>query len=97
MTNTDRIALAVQKKAIDAVIIKPNQVGTVTETIAAVAAAHAQGWKAIASHRSGETTDTWIADVAVGLSCEYIKAGAPTKTERMAKYDRLIAIEKTLT
>ena len=96
VTNTDRIALAVQKKAIDAVIIKPNQVGTVSETIAAVAAAHAQGWKAIASHRSGETFDTWIADVGVGLGCEYIKAGAPTRPERTAKYTRLIAIESQL-
>ena len=96
VTNTDRIALAVQKKAIDAVIIKPNQVGTVTETIAAVAAAHTQGWKAIASHRSGETPDTWIADVAVGLGCSFIKAGAPTRPERTAKYDRLMEIESQL-
>jgi len=96
VTNPARIALAAQKNAINAVIIKPNQVGTVSETIAAVAAAHALGWKAIASHRSGETLDTWIADVAVGLGCKYIKAGAPTKPERTAKYTRLIEIEKTL-
>ena len=96
VTNPARIALAAQKKAIDAVIIKPNQVGTVSETIAAVASAHAHGWKAIASHRSGETLDAWIADVAVGLGCEYIKAGAPTKPERSQKYTRLIEIEKTL-
>jgi len=96
VTNPARIALAAQKKAINAVIIKPNQVGTVSETIAAVASAHAHGWKAIASHRSGETLDVWIADVAVGLGCEYIKAGAPTKPERSQKYTRLIEIEKTL-
>ncbi len=95
-TNSGRIALAAQKKAINAVIIKPNQVGTVSETIAAINAAHSLGWKAIASHRSGETPDTWIADVAVGLLCEYIKAGAPTKPERSQKYTRLIEIEKTL-
>jgi len=93
-TNAARIALAAQKNAINAVIIKPNQVGTVSETIDAVAAVRAQGWKAIASHRSGETLDTWIADVAVGLGCEFIKAGAPTKPERMAKYTRLIKIER---
>src|SRR3989344_2153929 len=95
-TNAGRITLAAQKNAINAVIIKPNQVGTVSETIDAVAAVRAQGWMGIASHRSGETLDTWIADVAVGLGCGYIKAGAPTKPERTAKYDRLIAIEKTL-
>ena len=96
VTNPARITLAAQKKAINAVIIKPNQVGTVSETIAAINATHALGWKAIASHRSGETLDTWIADVAVGLLCEYIKAGAPTKPERSQKYTRLIEIEKTL-
>jgi len=96
VTNTGRITFAEQTGAINAVIIKPNQVGTVSETIAAVAAAHAQGWKAIASHRSGETPDTWIADVGVGLGCEYIKAGAPTRPERTAKYTRLIAIESQL-
>ena len=96
VTNTERIALAAQKKAIDAVIIKPNQVGTVSETIAAVVAAHAQGWKTIASHRSGETLDMWIADVAVGLGCSFIKAGAPTRPERTAKYDRLMEIESQL-
>ena len=97
VTNPARIALAAQKKAINAVIIKPNQVGTVSETIAAVAAAHAHDWKVIASHRSGETLDTWITDIAVGLGCEYLKAGAPTKPERSQKYTRLIEIEKTLT
>ena len=95
VTNPARIALAAQKKAINAVIIKPNQIGTVSETIAAVASAQAHGWKAIASHRSGETLDSWIADIAVGLGCEYLKAGAPTLPERRAKYDRLIEIEKT--
>ena len=95
-TNAGRITLAAQKNAINAVIIKPNQVGTVSETIDAVAAVRAQGWKAIASHRSGETLDTWIADVAVGLGCGYIKAGAPTKPERTAKYNRLMEIEPAL-
>ncbi len=96
VTNTGRIALAAQKNAINAVIIKPNQVGTVSETILAAAEAKKYGFKIIASHRSGETLDTWIADIAVGLGCEYIKAGAPTRPERVAKYNRLIEIEKTL-
>jgi enolase len=95
-TNAGRIALAAQKNAINAVIIKPNQAGTVSETIDAVAATRALGWKAIASHRSGETPDTWIADIAVGLLCGYIKAGAPTKPERTAKYTRLMEIESKL-
>ncbi len=96
VTNTARIALAGQKKAANACIIKPNQVGTVTESIEAVRAARALGWKVFASHRSGETLDTFIADFATGLSCDYIKAGAPTKQERMVKYERLIAIEEEL-
>lgn len=96
VTNPARIAQAAQAKAIDAVIIKPNQVGTVSETIAAVAAVHTQGWVAIASHRSGETPDTFIADVAVGLGCSFIKAGAPTRPERTAKYTRLTLIESEL-
>ncbi len=95
-TNAGRIALAAQKNAINAVIIKPNQAGTISETIDAVAVVRAQGWSAIASHRSGETPDTWIADIAVGLLCGYIKAGAPTKPERTAKYTRLMEIESKL-
>jgi enolase len=96
VTSTARIALAAQKKAVDAVIIKPNQVGTVTEAVEAVRAARAAGWKVFASHRSGETMDPFIADFAVGLSCDYIKAGAPTRPERMAKYTRLMEIENEL-
>lgn len=96
VTNTGRIALVAQKQAANACIIKPNQVGTVSESIEAVRAARSLGWKVFASHRSGETMDTFIADFAVGLSCDYLKAGAPTRPERMAKYARLIEIEKEL-
>ena len=96
VTNTARIALAAQKKAINGVIIKPNQVGTLTEALDATRAARRAGWKIFASHRSGETLDSFIADFAVGLSCDYIKAGAPTKQERMAKYNRLMEIEEAL-
>lgn len=96
VTNVERISMAAEKKAANACIIKPNQIGTVTETIEAVRAARNAGWKLFASHRSGETMDTFISDFAVGLSCDYIKAGAPTKKERVVKYDRLIEIEEHL-
>ncbi len=96
VTNVGRIEMAVEKKAANACIIKPNQIGTVTETIDAVRAARKAGWKIFASHRSGETLDTFISDFAVGLSCEYLKAGAPTKEERVVKYNRLMEIESEL-
>ncbi len=93
VTNVERIEMASQKNAVNACIIKPNQVGTISEALAAVRAARSFGWKIFASHRSGETMDTFIADFAAGLSCDYLKAGAPTRPERMAKYTRLIEIE----
>lgn len=96
VTNVERITMAAEKNAVNACIIKPNQIGTVTETIDAVSAARKAGWKVFASHRSGETLDTFIADFAVGLSCEYLKAGAPTKEERTVKYNRLMEIEAEL-
>lgn len=96
VTNTDRIVRAAREHAINAIIIKPNQTGTVTEVIAATEAARTLGWKIFASHRSGETADSFIADFAVGLSCDYLKAGAPTRPERMAKYNRLMEIEEKL-
>lgn len=96
VTNVARIEMAAAKKAANACIIKPNQVGTLTEAIDAVRAARHAGWKVFASHRSGETMDSFIADFAVGLSCDYLKAGAPTKEERMIKYSRLATIEKQL-
>ena len=96
VTNTKRIALAAEKDAINAVLIKLNQIGTVTETIEALQATHAQGWKAFVSHRSGETTDTFIADLAVGLSCELFKSGSLVRGERVCKYNRLMEIENTL-
>jgi enolase len=96
VTNTERIRMSIQKRAANACIIKPNQIGTVTETIEAVRIAREAGWKIFASHRSGETLDTFISDFAVGLSCDYLKAGAPTKDERLVKYNRLIEIEESL-
>ncbi len=96
VTNPKRIKIARRKKACNAVIIKPNQIGTVTEAIEAAKLAKFYGWKVIISHRSGETKDDFIADLAVGIGADLIKAGAPSKPERMAKYNRLLKIEKEL-
>lgn len=96
VTNPARIRQAREKKACNAVIIKPNQIGTVSETIVAVKLAKSFGWKIIVSHRSGETMDDFIADLAVGVAADFIKSGAPSKPERMSKYNRLLKIEKEL-
>jgi len=95
-TNTDRLSKGIKLKASNAILIKPNQIGTLTETIAAVEMAQLAGWTAIVSHRSGETEDTTIADLAVGLNTGLIKAGAPCRSERTAKYNRLLRIEDEL-
>ncbi len=95
-TNVERIKLAQEKQAANAVIIKPNQIGSVTEAIAAVVLAKSYGWKIIVSHRSGETFDTFIADFSVGLSADGFKSGCPLKRERFVKYQRLIEIESFL-
>ena len=96
VTNPARIARGVEQKLANAVLIKPNQIGTLTETVEAVRAAQAAGWAAVLSHRSGETEDSTIADLAVALGCAQIKAGAPCRGERTAKYNRLLAIEQEL-
>ncbi len=96
VTSVARIEECIAKKACNACIIKPNQVGTVTEAIDAVRRARTASWSVFASHRSGETMDTFIADFATGLSCDFIKAGAPTRPERMVKYTRLMEIEAEL-
>lgn len=93
-TNPWRIAEAAAQKEINAVLIKPNQIGTVKEAIEAVQATYAAGWKAIASHRSGETNDTFISDFAYGIGAYGIKAGGLGQRERLEKYDRLLAIER---
>ncbi len=92
-TNTSKIKLAGEKKAVNAVIIKPNQIGTVSETLQAVNLAKSLGWKIIVSHRSGETTDTFIADLAVGVGADGFKSGCPLQKERLVKYQRLVEIE----
>ena len=92
VTNPRRMENFVKNKILNAVIIKPNQVGTLTETYEAVKLAHQAGWKCIVSHRSGDTPDDFIADLAVGLGAYGLKAGSPLRPERKAKYDRLIEI-----
>lgn len=93
VTNPATIADAIQKGVSNAVLIKLNQIGTVTETLRAVDMAHKAGWRAIISHRSGETEDTFIADLAVATGAGQIKTGAPCRTDRVAKYNRLLQIE----
>lgn len=95
-TNIERIRNGIDKKSANAVLIKPNQIGTVTETIEAIKMTKFAGWEPVISHRSGETNDTFIADLAVAVGSKYIKAGAPVRGERVAKYNRLIEISKEL-
>lgn len=95
-TNPYRLQMAIDKKAISAVIIKPNQIGTVIESLAVVEVARSAGIKIIASHRSGETNDDFIADFAVAVGADYCKFGAPARGERVAKYNRLLQIEQHL-
>ena len=95
-TNIKRIKEAHSKLACNGIILKLNQIGTVSETIEASNMAKSFGWKTIVSHRSGETMDNFIADLAVGLNADFLKAGSPAKPERMAKYARLLEIESEL-
>ena len=95
-TNSKRLQKAIDKKSCNAVIVKPNQIGTVTETIELVRLAASHGITTIASHRSGETNDSFIADFAVGMGTNYAKFGAPDRGERVAKYNRLLEIESYL-
>lgn len=96
VTNTERIRKGIQKNVSNAVLIKPNQIGTMTETLEAIRMTQNNRWNAIVSHRSGETEDTTIADIAVGLNAGQIKTGAPTRTDRVCKYNQLLRIEEQL-
>jgi enolase len=96
VTNTDRLARAIREKAANSILIKLNQIGTLTETRQAVEMAQAAGWRAIVSHRSGETEDTTIADLVVALGTGQIKTGSVSRGERIAKYNRLLRIEEEL-
>jgi len=95
-TNVKRIKEGIEKKASNSVLIKLNQIGTLTETLSAIDMARKAGWTAVISHRSGETEDTTIADLAVALNSGQIKTGAPCRSERVAKYNRLLKIEAEL-
>ncbi len=96
VTNVKRLAQGIEKKASNSILIKLNQIGTLTETIDAINMARQADWTAVVSHRSGETEDTTIADLAAGLSTGQIKTGAPCRSERTAKYNRLLRIEDEL-
>jgi enolase 1/2/3 len=96
VTNPAIIRRGIQEKVANSVLIKLNQIGTLTETLEAIKLAHSVGWTAVVSHRSGETEDTTIADLAVGLDTGQIKTGAPARGERVAKYNQLLRIEEEL-
>jgi enolase len=96
VTNTERIARGIASGVANSVLIKVNQIGTLTETLAAIDMARAAGYTAVMSHRSGETEDTTIADLAVATGCGQIKTGAPSRSDRVAKYNQLLRIEEAL-
>lgn len=96
VTNPELIGKGIAQGVANAVLVKPNQIGTVTETLEAVRAARAGHYRIVAAHRSGETEDTSIADLAVAVGAEFIKAGAPCRGERNAKYNQLLRIEEGL-
>ena len=96
VTNTERIRKGIELNAANSVLIKLNQIGTLTETLDAIQMAHRAGWTAVVSHRSGETEDTTIADICVGVNAGQIKTGAPSRTDRVCKYNQLLRIEEEL-
>ncbi|MGW8144413.1 MAG: phosphopyruvate hydratase [Anaerolineales bacterium] len=96
VTNPERVRRAIKDRAANALLVKLNQIGTLTETIEAVELCHRSGWRAVTSHRSGETEDATIADLAVALNMGQIKTGAPARSDRVAKYNQLLRIEGEL-
>jgi enolase len=96
VTNTERIARGIELGCANSVLIKLNQIGTLSETLDAIEMAKRAGWTAVVSHRSGETEDVTIADVAVATNAGQIKTGAPSRSERVAKYNQLLRIEEML-
>jgi len=93
-TNPERIKRGIEESVANSVLIKMNQIGTISETLEAVALSQENGYKTVISHRSGETEDTSIADLAIGLAAGQIKTGAPSRTDRVSKYNRLIILEE---
>ena len=96
MTNPSIFAEGIEKHIANSILIKVNQIGTMTETLAAIDMAAKNGYSAVVSHRSGETADTTIADIAVGTSATQIKTGSLSRSDRVAKYNRLLLIEEEL-
>jgi len=96
VTNTERLRKGIKEKAANSILVKVNQIGTLSQALDAVQCAHRAGYTAVISHRSGETEDTTIADIAVALNCGQIKTGAPCRSDRVAKYNRLLRIEEEL-
>ena len=96
VTNQKRLASGIERGCGNAILIKPNQIGTLTETLSVISLASENGYRYILSHRSGETEDTAISDIAVATGAAFIKAGAPARGERVVKYNRLIRIEQAL-
>ncbi len=96
VTNVERLATGIEKQVGNAILIKVNQIGTLTETLDAIQMANRAGYTAIVSHRSGETEDATIADIAVAVNAGQIKTGAPSRTDRVAKYNQLLRIEEEL-
>jgi enolase len=96
VTNPERLQRGIDSNTANALLVKVNQIGSLTETIDAVNLAHKNGYRSMMSHRSGETEDTTIADLAVALNCGQIKTGAPARSERVAKYNQLLRIEEEL-
>jgi enolase len=94
VTNVERLKRGIDMKVANAILVKVNQIGTLTEAIRAIEMAQKAGYRAIVSHRSGETEDTTIADIAVAFNAGQIKTGAPCRTERVAKYNQLLRIEE---
>ncbi len=96
VTNPERLRQGIERGVANAILVKVNQIGTLTETLEAVEIAHKAGYRAVMSHRSGETEDTTIADLAVATNCGQIKTGSLSRTDRLAKYNQLIRIEEAL-
>src|SRR4051794_13313867 len=96
VTNVERLSRGIKERAANAILVKPNQIGTLSETLDAISLAQRNGFKTVISHRSGETGDTFIADLAVATNAGQIKTGAPSRVDRVAKYNRLLAIEEEL-
>jgi len=96
VTNTERLARGIEAGVANSILVKVNQIGTLTETLEAVAMAHRAAYTAVMSHRSGETVDVTIADLAVATNCGQIKTGALARSDRVAKYNQLLRIEEDL-